>query len=331
VRQGRIRYRRRPGMTPQSISTILAKQILGSGISTTERLPITPADSKAACARMRVPRQHVANCWLNAAVMSFFVSSGMHASTRSLQEAMIDPPRRIPHPLRTELRQLALIIRSVPLGILPPRYSTEQLIPALNAADIAGLTTPRNRLGAPKGQAHNPVWFFTALSTLLHPHNFEIGLVDLTRTDGKPHTDLGAALRDGNRKNGDGANGGSPQILLIEAGQESAGTRPRLELAAAISRAGASVRAFGRKWKLDSAIMLDTGDSHFGGIVTCGGVPQTYDGMTGALLHPKESWRQVMKQLVNRPIPTPSLREFRYDVQTGYVVFAFVPTTGVQR
>lgn len=331
VRQGRIRYRRRPGVTPKTFSTILAKRILSSGTSAAERLPGTPADSKAACARMRVPRQHVANCWLNAAVMSLFVSTGMHASTRLLQEAMIDPPRRIPHQLRSELRQLALIIRSVPLGILPPRYSTEQLIPALNAADKAGLTTPSNRLGAPKGQAHNPVWFFTALSTLLHPHKFEIGRVDLTRTDGKPHTDLAAALRDGKRRNGDGATRGPPRVLLIEAGQESAGTRPRLELAAAVSRTGSSVRAFGRKWKLDSVIMLDTGDSHFGGVVTCGGVPQTYDGMTGALLHPKESWRQVMTQLVNRPIPTPSRQEFRYDVQTGYAVFAFVPSAGAQR
>lgn len=331
VRQGRIRYRRRPGVTPRTFSTILAKRILNSSTDAAERLPGTPADSKAACARIRVPRQHVANCWLNAAVMSFFVSTGMHASTRMLQEAMIDPPQRIPHRLRSELRQLALIIRSIPLGILPPKYSTEQLIPVLNAADKAGLTTPSNRLGAPSGQAHNPVWFFTALSTLLHPHKFEIGRVDLTRTDGKPHINLTAALRDGKRRNGDDAARGSPRVLLIEAGQESAGTRARLELAAAVSRAGSSVRAFGRKWKLDSVIMLDTGDSHFGGVVTCGGVPQTYDGMTGALLHPKGSWRQVMAHLVNRPIPTPSRQEFRYDVQTGYVVFAFVPSAGAQR
>lgn len=330
VRQGRIRYRRQPGVTPKTISTILAKQILSSDAAA-ERLPKTPTDSKAACVRMRVPRQHAANCWLNAAVMSFFVSTGMHASTRLLQEVMIDPPQRIPHQLRSELRQLALIIRSVPLGILPPKYSTEQLIPTLNAADKAGLTTPSNRLGAPTGQAHNPVWFFTALSTLLHPHNFEIGRVDLTRDDGKPHNDLIAALRDGKRMNGHGATGGSPQVLLIEAGQESAGTRPRLELAEVISQARSSVLAFGRKWKLDSMIILDTGDSHFGGVVTCGGLPQTYDGMTGALLHPKESWPQVMKQLVNRPIPTPSRQEFRYDVQTGYTVFAFVPSAGVQR
>lgn len=331
VRQGRIRYRRRPGVTPKTFSTILAKRILGSGTAASERLPGTPADSKAACTKMRVPRQHVANCWLNAAVMSLFVSTGMHASTRLLQEVMINPPQRIPHRLRSELRQLALIIRSVPLGILPPKYSTEQLIPTLNAADKAGLTTPRNRLGAPTGQAHNPVWFFTALSTLLHPHKFEIGRVDLTRADGKPHTDLAAALKDGKRKNGEGVTRGAPRVLLIEAGQESAGTRPRLELMAAISQAGSSVRAFGRKWKLDSIIMLDTSDSHFGGVITCSGVPQTYDGMTGALLHPKESWRQVMKQLVDRPIPTPSRQEFRYDVQTGYAVFAFVPSEGTQR
>lgn len=315
ISRGRIRYRPRPGTTPRTFSTMLARRL---------RTLRTPSN-QAACKRMRVPRQHAANCWLNAAVMSLFVSAGMHRATKPLREVLASPPKHLPPALRRDLRQLGLVIHSVPLGILTQQYSTAQLIPALQTADKAGLTTPLNRLGAAPGQAHNPAWFFTALVSLLHPLKYSIARVDLSTPDGKPYASLDQALVTGTRVNA-AHNSSSPHVLLIEAGQETAGTQVRSDLDEAID-ACRTIRAFGRQWRLDSIAMLDTTDTHFGGVITCGNTPHAYDGMTGSRLHPKKSWPQVMGQLVDRPIPTPSREEFRYDVRTGYVVFAFVPVS----
>ena len=283
---------------------------------------------------MRVPRQHSSNCWLNAAIMSFFVSDGMHRTTRSLRAALTNPPSTLPAKLRPELRQLGLAIHSVPLGILTRQYSTAALIPALQAADKAGLTTPRNRLGASPGAAHNPAWFLTALASLLLPLRYPIARADLTAPGGSPHRTLSAALAAVTFHNATKApSSPPPRLLLVEAGQETAGSKARAELNKAIAE-DRPLEAFGQQWKLDSLAMMDTGNSHFGGVITCGNAPYTYDGMTGSRVHPKRTWRQVMDQLTDRPIPTPSREEFRYDIRTGYVVFAFVPlasSSGHQR
>ncbi len=276
---------------------------------------------------MRVPRQHAANCWLNAAVMSLFVSEGMHRATKPLREALVSPPHHLPEALRRDLRQLGLVIHSVPLGILTQQYSTAKLIPALVAADRRGLTTPRNRLGAPQGQAHNPAWFFTALASLLQPLEYSVRRIDLSKPNGQPHATLAAALATGTFENAT-HNSSTPRVLLIEAGQETAGSAVRSELNNAVA-GGKPLRTLGKLWRLDSIAMLDTSDSHFGGVITCNTTPHTYDGITGSRVHDKRTWRQVMDQLVNRPIPTPSREEFRYDARTGYVVFAFVPGASI--
>ena len=330
IRQGRIRYRPRKNTkaTPLTFSTAVARSVMAKSVTgrrTMRGRRHRRSGSSAICKRMRVPRQHGANCWLNAAIMSLFVSQGMRGATRAVKTALVDPRKGIPGKLRPELRQLALAIHSVPLGVLTPEYSTAALIPAMRSADAAGLTTPRNRLGAPAGKAHNPIWFFTALASLLHPSKYTIGRVDLTQPSGKPYRDLESALAGAHRANGKAM----PQVLIIEAGQETSGTRPRLELTQRIA-SGQTLTAFGGHWTLDSLIMLDTTDSHFGGVITCGGTPHTYDGMTGSRLHPKGSWREVMDRLVGRPIPTPSREEFRYDVRTGYVAFTFVPSSSRQ-
>lgn len=314
ISRGRIRYRPRLGITPQTFSTPLARRVLR-----TRRNP----SNQAVCKRMRVPRQHAANCWLNAAVMSLFVSAGMHRATKPLCEALASPPKHLPPGLRRDLRQLGLVIHSVPLGILTQQYSTAKLIPALVAADRRDLTTPRNRLGAPQGQAHNPAWFFTALASLLQPLEYSVRRVDLSKPNGQPHTTLEAALTTGISENA-AHNSSTPHVLLIEAGQETADSAVRFELNDLVA-SGKELRTLGRQWRLDSIAMLDTSDSHFGGVITCNDTPHTYDGITGSSVHDKRTWRQVMDQLVNRPIPTPSREEFRYDVRTGYVVFAFVP------
>jgi hypothetical protein len=321
VRRGRLRYRPKANSTPRTFSTAVAKRAVRS--PRTRRGQSLRA-TRAICKRMRVPRQHSSNCWLNAALMSFFTSEGMHSATRAIRAALVDPPRNIPTKLRRELRQLGLVIHSIPKGILTPQYSTAQLIPTLNAADRAGLTTPRNRLGAPQGDAHNPVWFFTALASLLLPLEYSVARVDLSRPGGSGvHPDLSAALAVPTRHNATHKTP-PPRVLLIEAGQESAGSRARMELTAAVA-AGRSIAALGRKWVLDSLTILDASDTHFGGVITCAAEPHTYDGITGSRVHPKRSWKEIMERLVNKPIPTPSREEFRYDVRTGYVTFAFVP------
>jgi hypothetical protein len=316
ISHGRIRYRPRPGTTPHTFSTLMAQRMLHT--QRAHRL-----SGVKLCKRMRVPRQHSANCWLNAAIMSLFVSNGMHRATAPIRHALINPPQTLAPTLRRELRQLGLAIHSVPLGILGEQYSTAKLIPALVAADRAGLTTPRNRLGAPQGTAHNPVWFFTALASLLLPLEYSIRHVDLSKPGGKPYPDLKTALAVGTHRNAT-HNSAPPHLLLIEAGQETADTKVRTELSNAITSSG-TIRALGRRWRIDSIAMLDTTDSHFGGVITCNATPHTYDGITGSHVHDKRTWREVMDRLVNHPIPTPSREEFRYDVRTGYVVFAFVP------
>lgn len=249
----------------------------------------------------------------------------MRRATRDLRSVMVDPHRGIQNILRPELRQLGLVIHSIPKGILTPQYSTANLIPALNAADRAGLTTPRNRLGAPQGAAHNPVWFFTALASLLLPLEYSVGRVDLSRSGGGTYSDLASALASGKLlNNGDSKRNCSGRVLFIEAGQESAGSRARIELTAEVV-AGRPIKALGCNWVIDSLTLLDTSDSHFGGVITCASEPHTYDGITGGQVHPKRSWKDIMEGLVNKPIPTPSREEFRYDINTGYVTFVFVP------
>jgi hypothetical protein len=169
------------------------------------------------------------------------------------------------------------------------------------------------------------VWFFTALASLLLPLEYSVGRVDLSRSGGGTYSDLASALASGKLlNNGDSKRNCSGRVLFIEAGQESAGSRARIELTAEVV-AGRPIKALGCNWVIDSLTLLDTSDSHFGGVITCASEPHTYDGITGGQVHPKRSWKDIMEGLVNKPIPTPSREEFRYDINTGYVTFVFVP------
>ena len=113
------------------------------------------------------------------------------------------------------------------------------------------------------------------------------------------------------------------KVMFIEAGQETAETIARQELLDVIANE-TKIRARGVEWCLDSLVMLDTSNSHFGGILTCGNKPHSYDGMTGAKLYPKESWQVVVNQFKDRKIPTPAPQDFKYNIHTGYTIFAFV-------
>lgn len=261
--------------------------------------------------------------------MSFFVSEKMSKASKPIRQAMLKPSSSISNVLtplmRRDLRQIALVINAVPKGILTPKYSTAALIPGLNAIDKQGLTTPRNRLGAAKGQAHNPLWFYSAISQLLLPDDFQILKCDLTKQCSVPHDTLESAIMAGEVYNGQ-SNSQNIEVIMIEAGQETAHSKPRKQLLELIS-GEKSFKARGRDWVLDSVAMLDTTNSHFGGVITCNGKPHTFDGITGSRLHQKSSWKTIVELFkgVGRKIPTPSPEDFEYNIHTGYSVFAFVP------
>jgi hypothetical protein len=300
------------------------------------RLP-TPAhvvpvllNRPAQCGKARLPRQYASNCWLNACITSFFASQGMSAASLPLRERL-HHPRSIPplyfsSQMEQDLRQLSKVIEAIPSGQIKHEYSTAALIRGLLAIDKEGFTTPRNRLGAPVGRSHNPLFMYSALAKLLLPNSFQILKCDLTDKTGIVHESLDIALDASNIYNGlrsPSVTRIEPQVLFIEAGQETAESAVRQQLLASIAAENV-LQAGGLGWRLDSVVMLDTTNSHFGGIVTCGGIPHSYDGMTGATLHPKHSWKRVVEQFRGRKIPTPAPEDFKYNIHNGYTIFAFV-------
>jgi hypothetical protein len=284
----------------------------------------------AQCGKARLPRQYASNCWLNACVTSFFASQGMSAASLPLRERLHHPrsiqPVFISPRIEHDLRGLSKVIEAIPSGDIKHEYSTAALIRGLLAIDKEGLTTPRNRLGAPVGRSHNPLFMYSALTKLLMPNMFPILRCDLTDKTGIVHESLDTALDASNVYNGlrsPSATRIEPKVLFVEAGQETADSPVRQELLAVIAD-GNVLAGKGFNWRLDSVVMLDTTNSHFGGIVTCGGIPHSYDGMTGAKLHPKKSWKQIVDQFRGRKIPTPAPEDFEYNIHTGYSIFAFV-------
>jgi hypothetical protein len=227
--------------------------------------------------------------------------------------------------MEQDLRGLSKVIEAIPSGDIKHEYSTAALIRGLLAIDKGGFTTPRNRLGAPVGRSHNPLFMYSALTKLLMPNTFPILKCDLTDGTGIAHESLGTAIDASNIYNAttEHSTNVEPQVLFIEAGQETADSPVRQEVLAAIAD-GKVLAGKGFNWQLDSVVMLDTTNSHFGGIVTCAGVPHSYDGMTGATLHPKHSWKRVVEQFRGRKIPTPAPEDFEYNIHTGYCIFAFV-------
>ena len=292
-------------------------------------LPIL-LDKPAQCGKARLPRQHASNCWLNACVTSFFASQGMSEASLRLREHLHHPrsiaPLFLSPQMREDLRGLSKVIEAIPSGEIKHEYSTAALMKGLLAIDKEGLTTPRNRLGAPIGRSHNPLFMYSALAKLLMHNRFPILKCDFTDETGVVHESLDAALDASNIYNGlrsPSATRIEPQVLFIEAGQETTESPVRRELLSAIA-AGDVLEAKGFNWRLDSVVMLDTTNSHFGGIVTCAGVPHSYDGMTGARLHPKGSWKNVVESFRGRKIPTPAPQDFKYNIHNGYTIFAFV-------
>ena len=282
------------------------------------------------CGKARLPRQYSSNCWLNACVTSFFASQGMSAASLPLRERLHNPqsipPLYLSSQMKEDLRQLSKVIEAIPSGEIKHEYSTAALMKGLLAIDKEGLTTPRNRLGAPVGRSHNPLFMYSALAKLLMHNRFPILKCDLTDKTGIVHDSLDTALDASNIYNGlrrPSATHIEPQVLFIEAGQEIAESSVRRELLAAIADEHV-LAAKGVDWQLDSIVMLDTTNSHFGGVVTCAGVPHSYDGMTGAELHSKHSWKRAVDQFRGRKIPTPAPQDFKYNIHTGYTIFAFV-------
>ena len=296
-------------------------------VSITKTLLSRPAQ----CNKARLPRQYASNCWLNACITSFFASEGMSAAGMQLRRLLQEPHTNQSHHLTSQmkgdLRRLSKVIEAIPLGRVEQEYSTATLINGLLTIDREGLTTPRNRLGAVVGRSHNPLWMYSALAKLLLPGRFQILKCDLTDQTGLVHPSLQAALDTATLYNTPLQSTTPPraEVLFIEAGQETGETKARRELLDAIAtgrelRVGTGTAG----WRLDSVVMLDTTNSHFGGVVTCAGVPHSYDGMTGAMLHPKHSWKRVVEQFRGRKIPTPAPEDFEYNIHTGYCIFAFV-------
>ena len=308
----------------------------GDGKASTE--PPTPAfiakrllGSPAQCAEARLPRQYASNCWLNACITSFFASEGMSVGGRTLRRLMQEPRTvqsrsdRLTAQMKADLRRLSKVIEAIPTGRIEREYSTATLINGLLAIDGEGLTTPRNRLGAAVGRSHNPLWMYSALAKLLLPGRFPILKCDLTDRTGLVHTSLAASLTAAALYNAPPRSAAmpKPRALFIEAGQETGASEARRELLDMVA-SGRTLRAGGVSWQLDSIVMLDTTNSHFGGIVTCAGRPHSYDGMTGAKLHPKGSWKNVVESFRGRKIPTPAPQDFKYNIHNGYTIFAFV-------
>jgi hypothetical protein len=227
--------------------------------------------------------------------------------------------------MKEDLRRLSKVIEAIPAGLIKHEYSTTALINGLLAIDKEGLTTPRNRLGAAVGRSHNPLWMYSALTKLLLPNRFQILKCDLTDKTGIVHESVDSVLNAANIYNGTPGVPVriQPEVMFVEAGQETAESAVRQELLSAIAAENV-LQARGLAWRLDSIVMLDSTNSHFGGIVTCAGVPHSYDGMTGAKLHPKHSWQRVVEQFRGRKIPTPAPQDFKYNIHTGYTIFAFV-------
>lgn len=299
-------------------------------LRTVNKVEFSLLNSAAQCRRARLPRQYASNCWLNACITSFFASQGMSAVGRPLRLMLRYPERAkraagLTPAMKFDLRRLAKVIESIPTGRIGVEYSTAALISGLLAIDRGGLTTPRNKLGAPAGQGHNPIWMYSALAKLLLPGKFDIIKCDLTHKLGV-YNSLEAALDNADLYNFSASGAPLGRVLFIEAGNETAESSARDQLLRIISN-GEELKARGVGWKLDSVVMRDTLDNHFGGIVTCDAKPHSYDGMTGSELHRKQSWRQVVDQFKGRKIPTPSRDQFKYNIHTGYTIFAFVPSS----
>ena len=301
----------------------------GVGLPTPAQVVPVLLNKPTQCGKARLPRQYASNCWLNACITSFFASQGMSAASLPLRLMLQQPQSKHNHLLtsqmKEDLRQLSKVIEAIPSGQIKQEYSTVALIRGLLAFDKEGFTTPRNRLGASVGRSHNPLWMYSALAKLLLPNMFQILKCDLTDQTGIVHKSLESALNESIIYNATNEHSTQvePQVLFVEAGQETAESPVRQELLAAIA-AEHVLQARGLGWRLDSVVMLDSTNSHFGGIVTCAGVPHSYDGMTGAELHPKHSWRWVVEQFRGRKIPTPAPEDFKYNIHTGYTIFAFV-------
>jgi len=301
----------------------------GVTLPTPRRVPPVLLNKATECGKARLPRQYASNCWLNACVTSFFASQRMSAANLPMREHLHHPQSIaslfLSPKMKADLRGLSKVIEAIPLGEIKHEYSTAALINGLLAIDKEGLTTPRNRLGASVGRSHNPLWMYSALTKLLLPGTFQILKCDLTDKTGIVHESLDSALDASLIYNASPINDSpiQPQVLFIEAGQETAESAVREALLSAIAAENV-LAAKGFDWRLDSVVMLDSTNSHFGGIVTCAGVPHSYDGMTGAKLHPKHSWKEIVEQFRGRKIPTPAPQDFKYNIHTGYTIFAFV-------
>lgn len=308
----------------------------GQGKAKVSTEPPTPASvavsllrSPAQCARARLPRQHASNCWLNACITSFFASEGMSVAGLPLRRLMQEPRAtqrlRLTPRMKGDLRRLSKVIEAIPSGLIESEYSTATLINGLLAIDGGGLTTPRNRLGAEVGRSHNPLWMYSALAKLLLPNSFLILKCDLTERTGEVHGSFDAALSVAELYNAPSGSAAlsRARVLFVEAGQETGGSKARRELLDAAAT-GRALQTEGGSWRLDSVVMLDTSNSHFGGVVTCAGTPYSYDGMTGSELHPKTAWKNVVNSFRGRKIPTPAPQDFKYNIHNGYAIFAFV-------
>ena len=324
-----VTHRKRSG---RRIGRRVGKRSGKGGVRLSTPAQIVPVllNKPAQCSKARLPRQYATNCWLNACITSFFASQGMSAASLPLRDQLHNPqsipPLYFSSQMKDDLRQLSKVIEAIPSGEIKHEYSTAALIRGLLVIDEEGFTTPRNRLGAAVGRSHNPLFMYSALAKLLLINRFPILKCDLTSKTGVVHESLDIALNASNIYNGlrsPSATPIEPQVLFIEAGQETAESAVRQELLAAVSAENV-LQARGLGWRLDSVVMLDTTNSHFGGIVTCGGIPHSYDGMTGAKLHPKKSWKHIVDQFRGRKIPTPAPEDFKYNIHTGYTIFAFV-------